>query len=480
MKRRLILIVLFTGLALAGGWWAISRSSTRAAVATMLPSLPDLSTAPVGMREQIVAADARARSLTRAKQGFGELAQLYHANGFLDEAMKAYDGLEHIEPTVARWPHLHATILSGFGETEPAVTLWKRAITLGPDYVPARLRLGDCLLKAGRSREAADVYSAVLKLEPSQPYAIFGLARVDFEAGRLEPAREKLEKLVSQTNYQLGYDLIVTVYERLGLRDQASAVRGLAAASGAYRDPADPWLDSLIAYCFDPYRLSLNAGVAARLGDNKAAQQLLERAIELTPDDVALRFQLGMLAVQQGDTTLAADQLQRCTMLSPEFADAWAHLSALQASKGDTAAAERTLATGLRNSPQSPGLHLMKARNLRNAGRLEDAANEYSISARLRPNEADAYIELGSTLIAMDRVADGVEQLKAALAAEPANPTALAILAFHAITTGNESDARHWLVRVGNQPRSSKESRDGLAAAYLRQFGKPWQWSAEN
>jgi tetratricopeptide (TPR) repeat protein len=180
--------------------------------------------------------------------------------------------------------------------------------------------------------------------------------------------------------------------------------------------------------------------------------------------------------VEQGNLALAADQLERCTILSPEFSDAWAHLSDVQQQRGDNATAERTLATGLRNCPQSPGLHLMKARNLVKAGRTDEALNEYMISARLRPNEPDAYLELGKTLIGMNRIPEAVEQLKAALNAEPENPMALSILAFVAISSGDEPAAREWLTRIAHQPRSPQESLSRLAAAYGSQFGREWIW----
>jgi tetratricopeptide (TPR) repeat protein len=203
---------------------------------------------------------------------------------------------------------------------------------------------------------------------------------------------------------------------------------------------------------------------------------MLERAIEITPNDVAMRFQLGTLAVERGNLTLAVDQFQRCTVIAPDFADAYAHWSALETQRGDVAAAERILATGLRNCPQSPGLHLMRARDLRKAGRTEEALNEFMISARLRPNEPDAYIELGNTLVGLNRVEEGVEQWKAALNAEPEHPGALSILAFYAITSGNQPEADRWLARIAAQPRVTKDRLTQLSAAYRKQFGQDYRW----
>jgi predicted Zn-dependent protease len=130
---------------------------------------------------------------------------------------------------------------------------------------------------------------------------------------------------------------------------------------------------------------------------------------------------------------------------------------------------------GLKNCPQSPGLHLMRARNLRKAGRPEEAINEYMISARLRPNEPDAYLELGNTYIGMGREAEGIDQIQAALEAEPENPTALSILAFQAITRASEDEARRWMTRVANQPRVKSEMMTGLLRAYRERFGREWK-----
>ncbi|HYD82767.1 MAG TPA: tetratricopeptide repeat protein, partial [Opitutus sp.] len=348
--------------------------------------------------------------------------------------------------------------------------LWRRVVELAPDYTPARLRLGDSLLKNNRLDEAAATYAAVLERDHDNAYAQLGLARIDLEAERWTQARERLETVVRATNYELGYDLIVSLYERLGQADRALAIRGSAKAFGSFRDPVDPWLDALLDLCYDPYRISLAAGIAARSGDPARGRALLERAIELAPGDISTRFQLGTLSLQQGDTTTAREQFERCTILAPDFSDGWAQLSALQAKLGDSAGAARTLATGLRHCPDSPGLHLMQARTFRQAGRIEEAINEFMISINLRPNEPEAFIELGSMLVSAGRTDEGMEQLRRSLETDPANPMALSILAFHAISTRNEAEADQWMSRIAEQPRVSREQASRIHAAYRQQF----------
>lgn len=474
MKRKFfppILVGLILALIVTAGvgWWR--ADATRRQVSAIVPTLPDLAGAPAPLRERLISADARARGLFRASQGLEELSRLYHANGFPDEAARCYRGLSRLDPENPRWLHLLAGIQAGYGEVEPALVLWARVRELAPTYLPAWLRSGDSLLKANRGDEAAVMYAGVLRLEPDNPYAQFGLARLDLEAGRWEQARSRLEAVVAKTDYVLGYDLIVTLYERLGLTERATAIRARGKASGAYRDPPDPWLDGLIEDCLEPYRLSLTAGALVGAGDSAGALRLLQRAAQVAPGDVAVRFQLGSLLRLQNQPAAALQAFEECTRLAPEFPDGWAHLSALLAQQGRPPAAEHALLEGLRHCPDSPGLHLMRARNQRTAGRTGEAIAEYRESIRLRPNEAEAGVELGMFYFSLGRNEEAISEVTRALQAEPGYPAAMYILAVNAIVSGTEAEAKEWYARVRAQPRVEAAQVNRLIAAYQQRFG---------
>jgi predicted Zn-dependent protease len=261
----------------------------------------------------------------------------------------------------------------------------------------------------------------------------------------------------------------------MGMPDRAASIRGQAMASGAYRDPKDPWIDLLLDDCYDPFRLALDAGALADAGDPAAAIRRLKRAIVLSPDNHALHFQLAGVYLATRSYDQAREHLVRCTQLAPKFPDGWAHLSHLYATVGDRAAAEETLAEGLAHCPQSPGLHLAHARRLRQTGRIEESIAEFRKSIELRPNEAGARVELARLLVAEDRVNDARIELQAALAAEPEHPDALSILAYDAIADGDETVARQWLHRVANQPRVDAEQRSTLMEAFRRKFGRRFE-----
>lgn len=417
-------------------------------------------------------ADAHRQARNGSVSSLAELSRLYHANGYLPAALACYAALAQLQPGEPRWPHRSAVILAGFGEADPAAARWGRVTELAPDYLPARLRLGDLLLKSNRLGDAAAAYRQVLQRQRDEPHALLGLARLDVEAGRWPEARERLETVVDRTKYALGYDLIVTVYEQLGLHDQAAAVRGQSKASGAYRDPVDPWMSELLDVCFDPYQLALAGGAAHRGGESAVAIRLLERAVALAPGEVSLRFQLAGVHADLGDRQRAREHLELCTKLQPDFADAWAHLAALRAAAGDAAGAERVIAAGLGHSPASPGLHLMRARDERRAGRVGNAIAAYRRSIELRPNEAEPYVELATLLLPTERTNEAIQHLHRALEVEPGHPTALSLLALSAISARDEPGARRWLERVRAQPRIPAAQAQQLYATFRQQFGR--------
>ena len=473
MTRPRLLLALFAAALLgAGGWWAMRTTQRQRTVAQYLPTTPSLQGWPAELGTRLADAEAGARDWRRAPDGLAALASLYHANGFYPEALLCYDGLRLIQPHEARWPHRQAAILADFGRTDEALPLRRRTVELAPDYKPALLRGADVLLKANLLPEAQAAYEAVLHRFPGEPYALLGLARGAMARGDWHGARGHLQAALDQNPDFIGaLSLLATVSERLG--DTAAADDARTRIAGReFTDLPDPWLDELADVCFDAYRLSVSAVVARASGNTPRALALFDRAIALAPGNGSYRRQAAQIHLADRDHGTAKWRLEQAVAANPTDADAWLLLLDALRGLGQEAAATAALQKAIGHCPQSPGLHLERARWLKSQNRLAEAITEFRLSHSLRPGEATPLVELANTAFAADRATEGLAALREALERQPGHPLALVSLTFYHIVTGDEPAARRHWAEVRAQPKTPAAMVEDLRQAYLRQFGR--------
>lgn len=451
-------------------WWRSAQRNELLSISR--PAVPDLSDRPVAFRERLSAVNERVGHGPAPMQAMIELSRLYDANGFLSEASACYEALLRVDASNAHWPYLLSVIQAGYGRLEGALPLVRRAIELDPDYPAARLSLGDILLKLNHPKEAALEYERLANIGEFRPFAQIGLVRCDIDAQRWTSARERLLQIVrDKPQFDPAWELLGTVNERLGNENEAEAARQRV----THRKPQspDPWVEDLLGYCYDSYRLAVAAGAAQNSGNLGRATELLKRAAAVNPSDSTAMVELGKALAQRGDAEGALQNLKRSVAVSPGNANGWAALALFLAARGDAAGAEKTLAEGLAHCPDSPNLHLGNGRRLAQAGDLGGAAVEYRKVIRLRPDEADAYLDLAQVLFRLKLLDEARSTLVSVLSVQPEHPVAVARLAHLAITSGDESAARNWLQHVRQQPRVPSQVRDDLVAAFRKRFGSP-------
>lgn len=459
----------------AAGWIGWRTAERHSFVGKNIPVRPARGTWPAEYVQHIASAEESARSYFQSVAGLATLSRLYHANGFYREAIQCYLALQRLEPRHARWFHLHASILAGFGQIDEAIPLWRQAIALAPDYIPARLRLGDIFTKSNRTTDAIRIYTEALVHDPANPYALLGLARGAIVEGEWLKARGFLQTAIKTNPDFIGaLSLLVTVYEHLGESNEA---RGLQLVIGRreYSDTADPWLDELTEDCYDSYRLSVAAAVAKAAGNQATARHFLERAVAQSPEAGSYRRQLGQIYFQNKEYIPARQQLEKAVAVAPEDSDAWLLLVDILTDMGAPAEAERALAAGLAACPQSAALHYAYGHRLSAARRYSEAITELQLSKKLRPSEAYAYVDLALVYFGLERIEEGIAEMKGALVVQPGNPLALQVLARHSINSGDEPAARQLIRRLHQQPRVTEADMRTISQEYQARFGQaPW------
>lgn len=473
MSRKHVAVLLALAVILASGvavfLWCCKPGVDGAAY---LPARPDLSGFAEVLQTKVARAETRVREGGEQQvEGLVMLGRLYHANGFLDEAGRCYEGLAALQPEEPRWFHRWATLTAGYGFLEEALPLWEYVIELAPEYLPARVRLGDALLKLNRPDEAEAVLRQALEIEPDNPYALLGLGRAAIARDAWAQARDHLERAARLSDWRVGVDLLASVYRELG--EDARATNLLRTTDfGMFIDLEDPWMDALFQWCYDPYRLASAGGMAEFRGDVEAGLDYLERAVELDPSKALYHYQLAGMAVQLGQAGKAEKHYNRAIDLQPDLADAYVGLIALLDRLGRSTEAQTVLFRGYQACPDSPGMHMEMAQYMFAQGLEWRAMQELEEAAELRPNEAGAFLLMARIHIEQDRVEEAMRAMERALGAEPGHPLALSTLLLYAIETGDRSRADALMERVHLQPRMPVEDIEILEEKYRGRFGE--------
>ncbi len=470
-RRRLFGVIGLVLLLAVGGIaaWQIRGARERAAIAASVPPTPDLTAKPAELQRRIAAATDAA--VAGDASALAELSRLYHANGYYREALECYVGLQAARPNEPLWLHRAAHVYAVFGDSESAGPLLEAVVATAPDYLPARIKLGEVLYKDNALDEAEAVLAAVLEKDAANVHAQIGLARIDIARGDWTAARPRLERVATRTKGEYGADLLTTVYQKLGEDDRARLLRSQQKAHGAYQAVSDPWINVLNDDCYDAYQLALESGAAAYRGDDDDAVRWINRALQLDPEDGQLHHQAARIWERLRNQVKALSAYEKAVELDPTISDAWMRLITLYKAIGETGKAFTALRQALEANPDSGVLLIERGRSFQERGRLEQALADFRRVTEVRHDDATGFVEAARVLFALERVQEGQVMLERSLEAEPENPFALIMLTFAAISAQDRPAADRWFRRLDAQPRVTPQDRARLAAGYQQVFG---------
>ena len=449
--NRLTRTVSFTvlGAGLAAGYFGWQHYSQNRDWALQRPALPALTgDSSPGLDARLQASARRLETWPPNLPALIEFTRVCHANGAFESAISGYGVLVILQPAEPRWPYSLAAILAGYGRLDEALPLLKRAVAMAPDYVPARLKLGEALLKANDLPGAEQAFAEVLRREAENPHAMLGLARCSLEADRLTAARAQLQRLVTaHPDFTSAQSLLGSVFERLGNTQGADLARARVRRGGHYPDPADPWINALIAECHDPYTLLIAASAALADKRPQDALPILERGLALAPQDARLHRQLGKTRAFGGDLVAARAELEQAVNLDPTNDAIHLDLLIILRRVNDPAALEAAIARASAACPTSAALRYEAGLIASRAGRLEEATNHLEYAWRTQPDQTAAAFEAAVVRFRRAQPAEAIALLEDVLARYPEDGTASLMLLRHGIEVG---DARtdEWLARA--------------------------------
>jgi tetratricopeptide (TPR) repeat protein len=191
----------------------------------------------------------------------------------------------------------------GIKQPDQAIGIWREAVEHAPENISLRSKLADLLYRSGKTQEAEAAYKETVELFDSR--AAWQMLGVFYrENSRISEARQAIEKALERANKEppeLRFalaDLLILEgdYERA-----EKIAKGLQESS---------------------YRNLLRGSIRLAQGDPAGALKLLEPGLRLWPNNAGARYVAGQAALQLGDLERALAEYREATRVAEEETDA--------------------------------------------------------------------------------------------------------------------------------------------------------------
>jgi tetratricopeptide (TPR) repeat protein len=253
--------------------------------------------------------------------------------GIAEANLKRALGAGHRDPNSVRYTLGQiAEETKDFGKARD----WYQGVGRGEHFVPSRLRYAQTLSKEGKLEEARNYLRTQDSAEEQRHQFVIAEAQLLRDAGKNSDAYEVLGQALAKSPEQpdLLYDHALTA-EKLDRFDVLEAnLRKLIQMQPGH------------AHAYNALGYSL-ADRNQRLDE---AKKLIEKALELSPEDHAIVDSMGWVLYRLGDTKGALEYLRRAFRGRPDGEIA-AHLGEVLWTIGEREEAERIWSETLKNHP---------------------------------------------------------------------------------------------------------------------------------
>ncbi len=412
--------------------------------------------------------EARGRVLAKPtdSDSNGRFGMALHAYVLLQESIACYQRAAAFDSRDWRWPYYLGTVHAELGRHSEAASQFQAALSLRPDSVAARIRLGESLLGDGQFQRAREAFKEAVELSPKSAVGYFGLGKAlestddHDEALRAYLRSIELEPAAGSVRYA-----IALLYRNLGRAGEAE--RQLAhVGNGNRTEPPieDPLMAAVRSLRTDKRRY-LQEGLSLEAeGKVRDAIVLYEKAVGI--DGRYLQARINLIAAygklgRFPEAERHYEAIQGLASDSEELHVNWGVLQAAQKNFSDAAASYRR---ALEINPHSADTHGDLGVILGELGNADEARSHFRRALQNEPDHRLANFHLARYLIAENRVSEAIDHLlRTREPVDDRTPTYLYGLADAYLRLGNVDLSLRYAKQSGEL--ASKLGQVGLARA---------------
>ena len=285
-----------------------------------------------------------------------------------------FDRIVAARPTISTnqngvWHYNQGVILENQNHFEQAITKYRQAIEIDPDYWAALQNLGLLLGRKGDFEQALKFMQRAVALRPDATDSLLPLGDLLRSTGRLDAALDTFRLVTADSNNAAAQLGIGQVYERMGMPDQA-------AAAFEHAIKLEPGL-------VKP-RILLGH-LLIRQRDIKNAEVHITHALRLDPFDADAHNALGVLNSALSKFDEAAAAFERSIQLNPEHANTYHNLSRVLLLKGELDQSQANLDIAVNIDPQMPLLHYTQGQIFARREMWQEAVTQYQLALERQP-----------------------------------------------------------------------------------------------
>ena len=342
---------------------------------------------------------------------------------------------------------LKGSLLALTGDQDGAIQLYKKSLQSRPDFIPAHSAIISALMQKGAADDAGQQLEALKKVAPNHPQTIYLEAQMAYQRKEYRTVRDLAQQLLKTApnnptalqlagaaEYQLGAffqaesylnkalqqapdlrlarGLLITNYLRAG--QPAKALATLQPVLGKIEE--------------DPDFLVLVGEVYLQAGDPKKAEEYLNRASKLDPNDLTKRTAVAVAHMAQGRVTEAASEFEQISRVDDGItADQALIASYLRRNELDRALSAIDILQ--EKQPDDPATYSLQGRVLLAKKDNAAARRSFEKAVAMNPLYIPAVASLASMDMAEGNPARARTRFEEVLVVDPKNMPALLSLA---------------------------------------------------
>ncbi|XP_077400103.1 protein O-mannosyl-transferase TMTC1 [Vanacampus margaritifer] len=344
----------------------------------------------------------------------------YNYANFLKDSSRHQEAIYHYTIALRLYPR-HASAMNNLGtlthNPEEAERYYRRALDINPQHNRALFNLGNLLKSQGKENEAETLLQDSINYGPHFADAYSSLASLYADQKRYTEAREIYLKGIencpdsSDLHNNYGVFLVDTGKEELAAAHYQQAIQlkpahyvamvnlGRLLRSSNLNKEAESWYKRALQVTRKVEILAPLGALYYNTGRYNQALHVYREAVSLQPDNTDIWLALAQVLVMAGHTEEAEKMTRNILSRGNGCIECYRLLSSIYSKHGNHTQALEALNSALQQNPSDLAvraeLYFSKGNQLREINQLELAFESYKLAVELKPDQSQAWMNMG-------------------------------------------------------------------------------------